>query len=282
MGIGPPSFCLAKAAGAYVCGYVDTGTGTRSASLVEADVLAWNTLYAATPVQGISNDNFGYSTGLIPQYEGYYAFAHQNGYGLVVGNVGSDELGDWYANPTADIIVMNEASTWPSESEAWGNFVNGHVNYPYQMNAVLVYGQSSFDSYQFSVNRKYAKWFYVTGDTLPDPWNSVSAFLPTLFAACADRTGTNYTYATPSTGFNITLTSPTTLLNPSGTLATGTITFPPTVIDGAKVGVSTTHTITALTLAGNGNTIVAGPSTLAAGSAMHFVYIAANTAWYPA
>src|SRR5205823_1393392 len=69
----------------------------------------------------------------------------------------------------------------------------------------------------------------------------------------------------PTTGFSITIGAgvSTLLLNPAGTLATGSITMPAVPVDGQIVRLATTQTVTALTLAANtGHTISGNVTTL--------------------
>lgn len=92
-----------------------------------------------------------------------------------------------------------------------------------------------------------------------------------------------YDYQTPTTGFSYTFAAGTTVLvmNPAGTLATGTITMPAAPVDGMTISFSSTQAITALTVAGNtGQSIVGNPSTMNAGGAATFVYRLSNTTWY--
>jgi hypothetical protein len=73
---------------------------------------------------------------------------------------------------------------------------------------------------------------------------------------------TTYFVSVPLTGFTITAPSPVTatflLLNPAGTLATGTLTMPATPNDGGSFCVMSTQTQTALTVTANTGQTVAG------------------------
>ena len=92
-----------------------------------------------------------------------------------------------------------------------------------------------------------------------------------------------YDYQTPTTGFSYTFASGTTVLviDPAGTLATGTITMPAAPADGMTISFSSDQTITALTVNANaGQSIVGNPTTLLAGGAATFVYRLSNTTWY--
>jgi hypothetical protein len=92
-----------------------------------------------------------------------------------------------------------------------------------------------------------------------------------------------YDYQVLTTSFSYTFAAGTTVLviNPAGTLATGTITFPAAPVDGMTVTFSSTQQITALTLSGNGKTIVSAVTLLPANQATTYVYRLSNTSWYP-
>lgn len=87
----------------------------------------------------------------------------------------------------------------------------------------------------------------------------------------------------PTTGFTITFanTSKTLILNPAGTLASGTITMPPGPIDGQEVRLSSSQTVTALTVSPNtSQTISNAPTTIAPGQGYAWIYHLAGTNWY--
>lgn len=272
---------LFRGAGCYICGYADTAFGARSPAAVQADIANWNAIYSATPVQGIFLDEMAFDASYIPLYQSYYAFAKAAGYGFVIGNPGTNEGGTYYAAnpPTADLINIHENSNWISAATAEGNFVGGHSNYLWSKNAVLVYDQPTFDTNLFNSIKNYAKYFYITDANLPNPYGAVSSYLSQTMAACSSS-GSNYFYNVPTTGFTLTITAPYTILDPAGTLATGTIKFPATPQDGDRLSVSSSHAITGLTLNGNGQTISNAATTLAAGGTLHYIYNAALTTWY--
>jgi hypothetical protein len=93
-----------------------------------------------------------------------------------------------------------------------------------------------------------------------------------------------YDYQTPTTGFSYTFASGTNVLvmNPAGTLATGTITMPAAPADGMTITFSSTQTITALTVNANtGQSIVSAATVLPARQAGGYIYRLSNTTWYP-
>jgi hypothetical protein len=92
----------------------------------------------------------------------------------------------------------------------------------------------------------------------------------------------------PGNGFNITVPTPVAeqqwmLLQPAGTLATGTITLPLNtgVPDGTELLITSTQTITALTIALNGASAIYGDvSTLTAGAAVRYRFYQPTNSWY--
>jgi hypothetical protein len=92
----------------------------------------------------------------------------------------------------------------------------------------------------------------------------------------------------PGNGFNITVPTPVSeqqwmLLQPAGTLATGTITLPLNtgVPDGTTVLITTTQEITSLTIALNGATaLYGGVSFLGAGTATAIRFYQPTNSWY--
>jgi hypothetical protein len=93
---------------------------------------------------------------------------------------------------------------------------------------------------------------------------------------------------TPGTGFNITVPTPVSeqqwvLLQPAGTLAAGTLTFPLNTLtpDGTEILITSTQIITAFTInINNAAAIFGGVSTLLAGTAIRYRYYQATNSWY--
>lgn len=68
-------------------------------------------------------------------------------------------------------------------------------------------------------------------------------------------------------------------LNGSGTLTSYTVTMPPNPIDGQVLTISTKTAITTLTVAGNGATMAAAPTSATAEQSFTFRYLAVDTIW---
>ena len=93
---------------------------------------------------------------------------------------------------------------------------------------------------------------------------------------------------TPTTGFSIGVPTPVSqqqwvLLQPAGTLASGTLTLPLNTItpDGTEVLITTSQQITAFTLGANGAANLYGdPTTLAAEDFFRMRYVQSLNSWY--
>ena len=115
----------------------------------------------------------------------------------------------------------------------------------------------------------------------------ISALLTFFQQSFASPTLATNVY-TPGTGFNIAVQTPVSqqqwvLLQPAGTLATGTVTLPlnTNTPDGTEVLVTTTQQITAFTLGANGAAALYGdPTTLAAEDFFRMRFVQATNSWY--
>jgi len=92
----------------------------------------------------------------------------------------------------------------------------------------------------------------------------------------------------PTTGFSIAVPTPVSqqqwmLLQPAGTLATGTITLPlnTSTPDGTEVLITSTQVVTALTVSLNGATAANGaPTALAANGFARMRFVTSTNSWY--
>jgi hypothetical protein len=122
------------------------------------------------------------------------------------------------------------------------------------------------------------------GDARKVSVSQLLQYFQTTFAAPTVATN----LYTPSTGFNVTVPTPVSeqqwmILQPAGTLATGTITLPLNtgVPNGTEVLITTTQIITTFTLALNGATAAFGaPTTLAANAYFRVRFYQATNSWY--
>jgi hypothetical protein len=122
------------------------------------------------------------------------------------------------------------------------------------------------------------------GDARKVSVTQLLTYFQTVFAAPTVSTN----LYTPGAGFNVTVPTPVSeqqwmLLQPAGTLATGTITLPLNTgtPDGTQLLVTTTQIITAFTLALNGAAVAFGaPTTLAANAFFTMRFYQATNSWY--
>jgi len=122
------------------------------------------------------------------------------------------------------------------------------------------------------------------GDARRLPISALLAYFQQTFASPTLATNVY----TPGTGFNLAVPTPVSqqqwmLIQPAGTLATGTVTLPlnTQTPDGTEVLVTTTQQITAFTLGLNGATAAYGdPTTLAAEDFFRMRFVQATNSWY--
>lgn len=230
-----------QAAGGIVCGYVSTtyaGTITpfRTEAQVKADIDAWLTIYATTPVNGIFLDEMTWdaTASYVALYQTYTDYAHARNLYPVIGNPGTNPQGAYFSTRTSDIIVAHEGLPWADtatmETAMGGNYVDGHVDYNYGFRAAMVYGLTAATLDPFFVRRlmRYVRWIYLTDDVLsPNPWDSLSGLLEEQLSIMADRETpaqgmTLLTYGASTTwdaseteGAYVTLTGNTTMATPT-------------------------------------------------------------------
>lgn len=122
------------------------------------------------------------------------------------------------------------------------------------------------------------------GDARRLPLSALLTYFQQQFAAPTLATN----LYTPGTGFNIALPTPVAeqqwaILQPAGTLATGTVTLPlnTSTPDGTEILITTTQQITTFTLALNGAAAAYGdPTTLAAEDFFRMRFYQATNSWY--
>lgn len=95
-----------------------------------------------------------------------------------------------------------------------------------------------------------------------------------------DRLIPQVQYAAPTVGQTVTINSNghvQLLVNPAGTLATLTITFPSTPSDGDMIEMGCSQIVTALTM--NGGTIIGSLAALAVGGGGTWIFSATASSW---
>jgi hypothetical protein len=176
-----------QGAGCVVLGYVTTSYGKRPAPDVHADIDRWRRFYPRT--QGLFFDEMIYedTDAAAAHQVKLNRYAHNHGYWPTVANPGSDTPGRYFAADAADVIVIHEADSWPTEAKLKGDYFGGYADYPPFTRAVLVYSQPKLDLPSLTMTRKYARWVYVTEDQYrpndpkaDNPWDTLSKHLEAI------------------------------------------------------------------------------------------------------
>lgn len=137
---------------------------------------------------------------------------------------------------------------------------------------------------QVSAGDQLAVYTPSNGDARRLPINALLQYFQQTFASPTLATN----IYTPGTGFNVAVPTPVSaqqwmLIQPAGTLATGTVTLPlnTQTPDGTEVLITTTQQITAFTLGLNGATAAYGASTtLSATDFFRMRFVVATNSWY--
>lgn len=170
-------------AGGTVLGYVSTDYTNRSLSDVKADIDKWLELYPHIDglfVDEMTNDD---DQSHRDYYRNLTVYAHQKGLYPVVGNPGAPQLSSYFLENCADIFVVWETDSYPSESDLeQGDWEDSYREIPWQTRGALVYGQSELDAENFMMMTKHVGLVYVTSGTSPNPWSEFPPYLETMFA----------------------------------------------------------------------------------------------------
>lgn len=149
---------------------------------------------------------------------------------------------------------------------------------------------------QVSVGDGFQGFFYWNPSAIGPDDNGVTTIVPTGTSSGAWvripnplSASESYSYQAPTAGFIITIPNNATVLiiDPAGTLSTGTIVMPAAPADGQMATVTSTQTITSLTVSANtGQSIKNAPYTLSAAlgtlvwSGFSMIYRVSNKTWY--
>ena len=139
-----------------------------------------------------------------------------------------------------------------------------------------IYQLSSSES--LSLGDMLAAFILDNGDTRKIPMSLVLAFMEENLSRGTLETA----YSAPSaTGFSVNAASNTHLiLTPLAGYAAGTIVLPASPTDRDEFLCNCTQAVTALTINGNGKTVVGGPATLAANAFFRLKYDGVLSTWY--
>ena len=181
-----------QGAGCVVLGYVTTSYGKRPPADVRGEMEQWLKLYPR--IQGLFFDEMIYDDKpeAATYQAGLNAQAKSLGFWPTVANPGADTPGRYFVANAADVIVIHEGDTWPSETRIKGDYFGGYADFPPFTRAVLVHSQKDFSAGSLAMVRKYARWVYITDDRYrpndpapSNPWDTLSKHMETLCSELA-------------------------------------------------------------------------------------------------
>jgi hypothetical protein len=163
------------AAGVEVVGYVYTQYGARNAAEVQRDMDSWRSFYPK--VSGIFFDEQSNQAGHVDYYRGLASYAHGKGFGLTIGNPGTD-TSESYIGSGLDVMLIYESNGLPAVDRLAG----WHTKYPKTNFGVIPWG-ANMDTSFVQMARNYVGFIYINNDVLPNPWDSVPPYFEQLVAA---------------------------------------------------------------------------------------------------
>jgi Spherulation-specific family 4 len=172
--------------GQRVIGYVHTSYGSRSATDVKADIDAMYAFYPA--IDGIYLDEMSNSSSTRSYYRDLYVYVKgKAGVRDVVGGPGIAASSDWQlSTPVVDELVVFEGTAATYQRWSPPAWVKQRVASQFSQ---LVYAASNESTMRQVCRRSKslnAGYIYVTGDVLPNPWDTLplGSYWTNEIAAC--------------------------------------------------------------------------------------------------
>jgi hypothetical protein len=174
-------------AGCVCIGYVSTDYAKRGEPVVREELKRWREFYPR--VQGIFFDEMVYEDKpeAVAKQVALNRAARDAGFWPTVGNPGTDTPGRYFVEDAADVIVVHEADSWPTEAKLKGEIPGGYADHPAFTRGLLLHSQKDLDAAKLRMARKYVRWVYITDDPYrpgdpkaPNPWDTVSTHLEKL------------------------------------------------------------------------------------------------------
>jgi hypothetical protein len=163
-----------RSAGIKVLGYVATGYASRSEALVQSELDRWRSFYPG--VEGVFFDEMSNVAGQEDYYRRQDAYARSKGFTYTVGNPGTDTRSS-YVGVVNTIIVYESAGAVPLPT--W------YQGFPRENFAVIPYRVPSLDSAYVAAAKQSVGFIYLTNDDLPNPWDSLPPYFPSLLGELA-------------------------------------------------------------------------------------------------
>jgi Spherulation-specific family 4 len=171
-------------AGIKCVGYTYTGYGTRSSTLIQQIMDAYKTYYPE--IRGIFFDEMPNTVGASESYmQSLSDYAHNTkGFEITMGNPGT-AISSSYVG-TVDTALIYESSGQPSLSTLntrtfTGTYVNNKKKFgsiPFNVSSITTYGMRDM--------LRYVGVIYSQDDNLPNPWDTLPAYLEQLAITVAN------------------------------------------------------------------------------------------------
>jgi Spherulation-specific family 4 len=176
-------YCHAR--GQHVIAYVHTSYGSRDAAAVRGEIDAYYRMYPA--IDGIFFDEMSNASSTAAYYSGLYAYTKTKpGAHEVVGNPGAAAATAWQlTTPVADAVVIFEGSS--STYQRWSPPAWSRGRVASQISHLVYAASQPAMSQVCSLSKgRNAGYMYVTGDALPNPWDTLpaAAYWSAEIAAC--------------------------------------------------------------------------------------------------
>ncbi|HXQ93322.1 MAG TPA: spherulation-specific family 4 protein [Nitrososphaerales archaeon] len=161
---------LLRSAGITVMGYVPTGYGSVSTSVIDQEIYRYTQMYQ---LNGIFFDQMANVPGFESYYAGLTAYAKSMGYSMTMGNPGSWVPPSYIG--TVDNIVIYENSGLPD-----AGFLST-LGYQRSDFSLMSYGDSSLDTNYVLGASASVGYLYITDGNWPSPYTALPTyFLPLL------------------------------------------------------------------------------------------------------
>jgi hypothetical protein len=162
-------------AGVEVLAYVATTYGKKPAADVHTEMDTYGSFY--TGLKGIFFDEMSNTPGDEAYYQELSQYAKTKGYSVTVGNPGSDVPESFIG--AVDTIFIYESAGAPDLSKLPAYYAQ-HDKHSY---GVIPYAVPTLDAAFVASARDDVGFIYVTDDDLPNPWDTLPGYFPSLLAA---------------------------------------------------------------------------------------------------
>ncbi|HKU33410.1 MAG TPA: spherulation-specific family 4 protein [Candidatus Nitrosotalea sp.] len=160
-----------QSGGIVVLGYVDTGYGSRNATLVESEIDSYKNWYG---INGIFFDEMANVPGMEHYYANLTTYVKTHDMTMTVGNPGVDTLPS-YVGTVDNIVLYDNANLPPLQLfEGW------HENFKKNNFSFLSYGVDSIDRDHIKSLAKHVGYLYVTDQKGANPWTVLPEYFNKL------------------------------------------------------------------------------------------------------